>query len=274
MRQRVTDEAIHRLFPFRPTFLAVTGGRMHYVDEGQGPAIILLHGNPTWSFLYRKVIPPLSKGFRVIAPDYIGFGKSDKLPDWRQYSIRLHVDNLEALMQHLGLGDVTLVLQDWGGPIGLGYAARHPENIARLVVFNTVAMAPPPDQIRLPLALRLFRTPGLGNILVQGLSFFVEWFMPMATVRKERLTAEVMNGYRYPFPTWASRAGMLAFPRLIPLKHTDEAYALAQEIEGKFWPRFSGRALVVWPMRDIAITPMYLEGWKRRLPQGARIGPS
>lgn len=263
---KISQEIIDSLFPFDPHFVDVSGGRMHYVDEGSGEPVVLLHGNPTWSFLYRKFIPPLAERFRVVAPDYIGFGKSDKLPHWRDYSIKLHVNNLESLIAHLGLRGVTLVLQDWGGPIGLGYGARHPENVARLIVFNTVGTTPKPEQLRLPLPLRLFRTRGLGEILVQGMNFFVERFMPMATAQKDKLTKEVLDGYRYPFPDWSSRAGVLAFPRLIPSKMDDEVFELAREVDEKFWPRFRGRALVVWPMKDVAFTPNYLEDWKRLLP--------
>lgn len=262
-----SSESINRLFPFKPHFIEVRGGRMHYVDEGNGAPVVLLHGNPTWSFLYRKFIPPLSKDFRVVAPDHIGFGKSDKPPCWQDYSLTMHVDNLETLIESLGLKDITLVIQDWGGPIGLGYAARHPENIARIVVMNTAGKNPKPENLRLPFPIKLFRAPGLGNLLVQGMNFFVEKFIPMATVQKQKLTTEVMDGYRYPFPTWSSRAGVLAFPRLIPARTTDEGYFLLKEIEEKFWPRFKGNALIIWPMKDIAFTPAVLEEWKQLLPQ-------
>lgn len=267
MKKDFQESLINRLFPFAPHFIDAKGGQMHYIDEGRGEVIMLLHGNPTWSFLYRKFITPLSKNFRVIAPDHIGFGKSDKPSRWQDYSLKMHVDNLEALIEYLGLKNITLVMQDWGGPIGLGYAARHPENVSRLVVMNTAGKNPKPENLILPFPIRLFRAPGLGNLLVQGMNFFVEKFMPMATIQKEKLTKEVMDGYRYPFPTWASRAGVLAFPRLIPARTTDEGYLLLKEVEEKFWPKFKGKALIVWPLKDIAFKPVLLEEWKQLLPQ-------
>lgn len=131
------NETFDGTFPFEPHFTTAPGFRMHYVDEGTGPPIVCLHGEPTWSYLYRKFIPSLARDFRVIAPDHMGFGKSETPPD-REYTLRTHVENLAALIDELDLTDITFVLQDWGGPIGAAYTLRHPERVRRLVLMNTI----------------------------------------------------------------------------------------------------------------------------------------
>ena len=131
------NETFDGTFPFRPHFTDAPGFRMHYVDEGEGDPIVCLHGEPTWGYLYRKFIPPLSRHHRVIVPDHMGFGKSET-PQNREYTLATHVANLEALLLELDARDVTFVLQDWGGPIGGGFALRHPDRVRRLCLLNTV----------------------------------------------------------------------------------------------------------------------------------------
>jgi cis-3-alkyl-4-acyloxetan-2-one decarboxylase len=131
------NETFDGTFPFEPHFTTAPGFRMHYVDEGAGPVIVCLHGEPTWGYLYRKFISPLARNFRVIAPDHMGFGKSET-PGDREYTLRTHVENLSALIAELNLTDITLVLQDWGGPIGAAYTLRHPGRVRRLILMNTV----------------------------------------------------------------------------------------------------------------------------------------
>jgi haloalkane dehalogenase len=123
-------------FPFRSNFINLDMGRMHYVDEGDGEPIVMCHGNPTWSFLYRHLVKGLSPHYRCVAIDYIGFGLSDKPLTW-SYLPHEQARNVETLIDRLGLKDITLVVQDWGGPIGLSYALRHPDNVKRLVIMNT-----------------------------------------------------------------------------------------------------------------------------------------
>jgi haloalkane dehalogenase len=131
------NETFDETFPFEPHFCEVVGFRMHYVDEGDGEPIICLHGEPTWGYLYRKFIPPLSKTHRVIVPDHMGFGKSET-PQDREYTLRTHVENLTALIEELNLRDITFVVQDWGGPISSAFTVRHPERVKRLCLMNTL----------------------------------------------------------------------------------------------------------------------------------------
>lgn len=132
------EETFGGTWPFRPNFSDAAGFRMHYVDEGGGEPIVCLHGEPTWGYLYRNFIPALSRSHRVVVPDHMGFGKSET-PQDRTYTLETHVENLIALVEELDLRDITLVLQDWGGPIGTQLTVRHPERVRRLVLMNTVA---------------------------------------------------------------------------------------------------------------------------------------
>lgn len=189
-------------YPFASHFAAVSGHRMHYVDEGRGETLLLLHGNPTWSYLYRHVISGLSDRYRCIAPDHLGFGLSDKPAD-ADYSMRAHVMRLETFVQALDLRDVTLVVQDWGGVIGLSWAVRHKALVERLVVLNTTGFVP--DTPRELAALRpmpwgfpllwSLRIPVLGELFVQGMAGFVRYLVPLGVHHRERLTGDVMAGY-------------------------------------------------------------------------------
>src|SRR5476649_1412486 len=131
------DEDFYGTWPFSPHFTGAAGFRQHYIDEGSGRPVLLLHGQPTWGYIYRNFIPSLADTHRIIVPDHMGFGKSETPPD-REYTLRTHVKNLAALIEALDLNDITLVMQDWGGPIGAGYAVRHPQRIHSLVLMNTV----------------------------------------------------------------------------------------------------------------------------------------
>lgn len=143
-------ETFDGTFPFQPHFTTAPGFRMHYVDEGHGEPILCLHGEPTWGYLYRHFIPPLARHHRVIVPDHMGFGKSET-PQERSYLLDEHVDNLEALVLSLDLRDITLVLHDWGGPIGGGFALRHPDRVKRLFLMNTlIGMGTPVEAEHLP----------------------------------------------------------------------------------------------------------------------------
>src|SRR5574337_1475074 len=206
-------------WPYTPRWFNGSDGRIHYVDEGPqtGRPVVMLHGNPTWGYLYRNFVSPLVEaGFRAIIPDHLGFGRSDKPDDPELYRIHRHASRLEALLESLDLHDVTVVPQDWGGPIGLAWAARHPDRIRSLAILNTVVHRPP-QKVLLPLPLRLFRTPGVGEVMVKGMHAFVRVFLfKVGIVHHERITAQTRAAYLAPHPTWSSRTGILVFPREIP----------------------------------------------------------
>ena len=172
------------LYPFASHFIDLGGVRMHYLDEGAGQPVVMLHGNPTWSFYYRNLVLALRDSHRIVVPDHIGCGLSDK-PDDAHYSYRLarRVDDLESLLELLGIHeDVTLVLHDWGGMIGMAWATRHPERVKRLVILNTAAFHLMPSK-RLPWSLRIVRNTPLGLLLVRGLNAFSRGAVRYCTTR-------------------------------------------------------------------------------------------
>ncbi len=204
LRPKLSQFAAIQDFPYEPHYVDFEGLRMHYVDEGQGETILALHGEPTWSYLYRKFIPVLSD-YRFIAPDMIGFGKSDKIVGLPEYSFELHLRSLENLIDKLELNDITLVVQDWGGLLGLSLLGAHPERFKRVVILNTF----------LPIGKRL----GLGFRMWQWYARFNPFFtaggiVQFATV--QRLSKEVVAAYDAPFPNRKHMAGARAFPSLVP----------------------------------------------------------
>lgn len=138
----IKDETFEGTFPFAPHYHSINGIGIHFVDEGSGEPVVMVHGDPTWGYLYRNFIPPLSQHYRCVVPDQMGMGKSAIPQERSLYRLQQHRTNLETLLLHLDLHDITLVLHDWGGPVGLGFAIRHPERIKRLVLMNTWAFAP------------------------------------------------------------------------------------------------------------------------------------
>jgi cis-3-alkyl-4-acyloxetan-2-one decarboxylase len=258
----LTNETFGGTWPYQPRFFEYDGIRFHYVDEGQGEPILLLHGNPTWGYLYRNFIPPLSQTNRCVVPDYMGFGKSDKPLD-KPYTLARHIENFTAFMEHLDLRDVTLVMQDWGGPIGLGYGVEHADRIKRLVILNTWAFRIA-EGIPLAPLLELFRQPHVGEAMVQGLNLFVEGFFPAGTYHKERLN-ELMPAYRAPFPDWNSRIGTLTFPRDIPVGDEHPSTPTMGHIEDNLG-RLNVPTTVIWGMHDPAIPPPLIGRWKAVYP--------
>jgi haloalkane dehalogenase len=213
---RTPDERFAGLpgFEFAPNYLDQDGLRMHYLDEGEGPPVLLLHGEPTWSFLYRKLIPPLAAGRRCIAPDYFGFGRSDKPTDRDWYSYDRHYASVERLVETLDLGELTVVVQDWGGPIGFRLCVAQPKRIARLIVLNTGigARAPNDEWLRFQAFMRRVGTDIVAGRLVQ-----------LSLVQP--VTDDVIAGYDAPFPEPEARVGVAMFPELVP---TDTSHASAR----------------------------------------------
>lgn len=229
------------LFPFESRFFDSSVGRVHYVDEGRGQPILMLHGNPTWSFLYRNLIRPLRESFRCVAVDYPGFGLSARPPGYR-YTPAEHAQVVGELVSRLDLRDMVVMGHDWGGPIGLSIASSDPERVAGLVIGNTWFW--PPDRPMRRFSRIMSSRPLQWAILKRN--FFVERIIPFATARK--LTPEEMEHYRAVQPTPEARAGVAEFPRQIVaaspwLAELEEA--VPRELGGK-------RVLITWPMKDPA----------------------
>lgn len=251
-------------FPFRARHLAAGDVRLHYVDEGprEAPPLLMLHGNPTWSYMYRAPIATLAaRGHRCVAYDHMGFGRSDKPPRPGRYRLSVHVEHAVAVLDGLDLRDVTLVLHDWGGPIGLGAALARPERVRAVVAMNTWAWELPSF---LPPFLRQFRTEGLGEALALAGNLFVE-SIPGGMARREGIDARMMEAYRAPFPDYWSRIGTLAFPRDIPLSERDASAPDIARIQDGL-PGLGRPLLLIWGMRDPVFRPVFITQWRELVP--------
>jgi pimeloyl-ACP methyl ester carboxylesterase len=251
---------------WRPEWVETDGVRLHVVDEGSGEPVVMLHGNPTSSHLWRNFVAPLVEaGYRAVAPDQLGFGRSDKPSDWRAYSYAGHVRHFGAVMDELELDGVTLVLHDWGGPIGLAWAVEQPERVRRLVLLNTVGW-PPPLGRRPSLGYRVLAAPLLGDLLVRGAHAVVRYALLRRLVTRPIPEADRAS-YLTAQPTWASRAGILA-----AIRHSVEVVrggAARDELErvGARLERLTDKpALIVWGMRDPILKPSLLRRWRQRFP--------
>jgi len=244
------------LYPFENRFLEIDGNRIHYVDEGHGPALLLLHGNPTWSFLYRQIISGLSSQFRCVAVDYPGFGLSSARHGY-SFKPREHSSTLERFVLTLGLENIGLMVQDWGGPIGLGFAGRHPDRIRSLIICNTWAW---PAQGRRHLE-RFSRIVGgaIGRFFILNFNAFVNVLVPSGVTR--RLSPAEMRAYRGPFPTRASRVPTAIFPREI--LHSREYLA---EVESNLAKLSDKPTLILWGDRDNAFRENERERFERLFP--------
>lgn len=245
-----------RLFPFESRYADVGGARVHYVDEGSGRPLLLLHGNPTWSFLYRELITGLRDRFRCIAPDHPGFGLS-RAPAGYGFTAAEHAGVLEQLVLHLDLDGVTMMVQDWGGPTGFAVATRHPERFGAFVIGNTWAWpkSDPGTQ-----AFSRFLGGPIGRRLIERRNLFVEQVIP-AGVRRRTLSEEVMEAYRGPFPTPASRRPTHIFPREILA-----ARPFLADVERGLSVLRERPALIVWPTRDVAFRGRELRRWEQAFP--------
>lgn len=255
------------LYPWTPKRLELGGGvGLSYLDEGPrggagdgGETLLFLHGNPTWSFLWRELIRALAPAHRCVAPDHVGSGLSDKPRDY-PYGLATHAANVGRLVEALDLRDVTLVVHDWGGAIGLLWAVEHPERVRRLVVTNTAAFR----SERIPLSIDLCRVPGLGALLIQGLNGFTRAALFRAVERP--LPPAVKRGYLLPVGSWAERIGQRRFVADIPMHPGVASWPALERLEAGL-PRLSEKPmLLAWGMRDWCFTPWYLSEFRRRFP--------
>ena len=254
------------LYPFESHVLDRDGLAYHYLDEGTGDPVLMLHGNPSWSFYYRDLVKALRSDHRCVVPDHIGMGMSDKPGDDRyRYVLESRIDDFERLVDSLALDrKLTLVLHDWGGMIGMGYAVRHPERIGRIVLLNTAAFHLP-SEMRVPFALRMVRDSGLGALGVRGLNVFARGAVTVGCKRTQ-LSAAVRAGYLAPYDTWKNRIGTLRFVQDIPLSPRDPSYALVSQIEAGLALFSTTPVLICWGERDFVFSPQVLGHWLRRWP--------
>ena len=249
-------------YGFTSHYLTISQGRIHYLDEGHGSPVVLVHGNPTWSYYYRDLVKQLSRRYRVVVPDHIGCGLSDK-PERYDYILENHIDNLLTLLDHLNIQQTSMVVHDWGGPIGLGAVADGGIELEKLVILNTAAYR----STRIPLRIRICRWPVLGKLLVQGFNGFSRAAIFMAV--HKGMSKETASGYLYPYDTWNNRRAIYEFVKDIPLHPAHRSHATLVRIEESLVKIDESRipVSVFWGGKDFCFDDYYFEQWKLHLPQ-------
>lgn len=259
-------EQIQEEYPFASHWLKIDGHQYHYLDEGQGEPLLMVHGNPTWSFAWRRLVKQLSKSYRVIAVDHMGCGLSDK-PQNYPYTLATHVANLKTLIQELDLQHITLFAHDWGGAIGMGAAVDLPERFSKFVLMNTAAFR----SREIPLRIAVCRIPLLGAWGVRGLNLFSGAAISMAVEKHERMTAEVKAGFLGPYNNWQNRVAVHRFVQDIPLKPSHPSYQTLVHVEEGL-AQFQGHPLLlIWGERDWCFTTNFLDEFERRFPQAETL---
>lgn len=262
---KIQRETFGGTYPFAPHYCHVNGFDMHFVDEGSGEPVVMLHGDPTWGYLWRNIIPTLTTIARCIVPDHMGMGKSEVPREPYPYRLVHHIANLEALIIQLDLRNITLAVHDWGGPVGLGFAIRHLDRIKRLVISNTWASARWPGA-PFPRLIEMIRSTG-GEKFVLEKNGYLERALTGTTRHAERLTGRIMDAYRAPFPTPESRVAMLCWSRDIPVTEADPSFSEMHRIENDL-PMFANTpTLIVWGMLDPVLPDSVLRWWEDIYPQ-------
>jgi len=255
---------LRHLYPYTSHYLDLNGFKYHYLDQGEGEPLVMVHGNPTWSFYFRELINNFSPRFRTIVPDHIGCGLSDK-PDVDAYGFGLEnrVDDLEMLLDHLGVDhNITLILHDWGGMIGMAYAVRHPERIRRLILLNTYAFLPPADY-RVPLSGHFIRRAGpLAALAILGFNLFS--FGALYLASRKGLARDVKKGLTAPYNCWNHRIAVLRFVQDIPLSPKDSSYSLAKTVDDNLALFSETPILICWGEHDFVFNQCFLDEWQRR----------
>lgn len=259
MREKLKDLGLEKAYPFRSNFLGLGSHNLHYIDEGNGRPILMLHGNPTWSFYYRNLIQTFSPKFRTIVPDHMGCGMSDKPQDY-EYSLETHIQNTYKLIKFLDLKKITLIVHDWGGAIGFGLVTRYPELFDRIVILNTAAY--PSEHI--PQRINLLRQGMLGEWLTRKLNLFA-WPATFMTTTK-KLPKKIKEGYLLPYDSWDNRIAVARFVQDIPMEKSHRSYQTLSEIEGKL-RSLPHPKLILWGGKDFCFNQHFFEKWVEIYPE-------
>ncbi|MFP6675195.1 MAG: alpha/beta fold hydrolase [Pirellulaceae bacterium] len=247
------------LYPFKSEYFAVNDARMHYVDEGQGRPLLMVHGNPTWSFYYRRLISEFRGQYRPIAIDHVGCGLSDK-PAQYGYQLEDRIDDLATFVEAKDLQNVTLLAHDWGGAIGLGAVLRCPERFSQLVLFNTSAFPPP----FIPKRIAACRLPFLGTLAMRGLNLFARSALWMAVEDRRSLPADVRQGLLAPYDSWANRIAIDRFVKDIP-RRSDPTWDTLATLE-RGLASLDQPCVLIWGMKDWCFNTTCLERMQQLLP--------
>jgi len=246
-------------YPFASHWMEVGGHIMHYIDEGTGPVLLMVHGNPTWSFAWRHLVQQLSREYRVIAIDHIGCGFSAK-PQDDVYALEDHISRLVAFIECLNLTNITLFAHDWGGGIGMGAAGRMPDRFRRFVLMNTAAFR----SQRIPFRIAACRIPLLGTLGMQGLNLFSLAALKMASERP--LSTAAKRGLMAPYDNWSNRRAVREFVHDIPLKPSHRSYETLKAVEDGLSQFRSSPMLLIWGMQDWCFSPHFYAEFCQRFP--------
>lgn len=259
-------------YPFKNNYFDLNGLKYHYLDEGKGAPVVMIHGNPSWSFYYRNLVRELRTTQRVIVPDHIGCGLSDKPADsLYSYTLQQRVDDLDVFLASLKLKQkVTLVVHDWGGMIGMAWAIRHPEQIARLVILNTAAFHLPVTK-KFPLALKICRDTQLGPFLVQGFNLFARG-AALVGCKRQRMAKELQKLYCAPYDNWQHRVATIRFIQDIPLQPADPGYDLISQVEAGLEQFKELPICICWGEKDFVFDRTFLAEWVKHFP-AAEVHP-
>ena len=262
----IIKNGLSHLYPYKPNYLRINELNYHYLDEGHGDPLLMVHGNPTWSFYFRHLVEAFCQSHRVIVPDHIGCGLSEK-PDLDRYDFRLQsrIDDLTALIEHLNpQRPLTLIAHDWGGMIGLAWASNHPERVGRMIFMNTAGFFPPQGK-SIPHRLRWIRKPNpIMDRAVLHLNLFARAALFMCPRR--RLSAEVRKGLIAPYDRPLHRLATLKFVHDIPLSAADPSGPVVARVEAQL-PRITRcPVLLIWGAHDFVFDRDYFDEWRRRVP--------
>ncbi len=259
-------DTFKKLYPFSSHFMQIRGLDYHYVDEGSGDPVVMVHGNPTWSFYFRALVKGLSPKYRCLVPDHIGCGLSEK-PDENRYDFRLksRVEDLEMFLDRLNLKEnLTLILHDWGGMIGMAYAVNHPERIKRLVILNTAAFFPPGKK-KLPIRLRIARNiRAIARPAILHLNLFALAALYMASA--QGLESTVKQALIAPYSTPRNRLAILKFVQDIPLTSSDMSYSVVEHTQQHLFRLKDKPMMICWGMKDFVFDKDFLLEWQKRFP--------
>ncbi|MBC7712710.1 MAG: alpha/beta fold hydrolase [Rhizobacter sp.] len=253
----IVPQNLKNEYPFNPHFNQVGKDKLHYIDEGTGEVIFMLHGNPTWSFFYRNLAKHFSKTNRVVVPDHIGCGLSDKPQDY-EYTLENHIENTVSLIKKLGLKDITLIVHDWGGAIGMGVATRHPELIKKMVIMNTAAFR----SMEIPMRINILRNP-VGEWFIRTFNGFAGPATTMAVTKK--LSPLVKQGFILPYDNFESRIATAKFVRDIPMDTSHPTYKTLSNIEDKL-KNLKVPTLLLWGEQDFCFTMNFQKRWLEFFP--------
>lgn len=254
--------SVRELYPWRGKLFTghPHGHKQHVIDVGEGPTLLFVHGNPTWSFYWRTLIAPLSEHYRCVAVDHIGCGLSDKPQDW-VYQLREHQANLARIIEALDLHEVTLVCHDWGGPIGYGGALAHRDRFKRFVVFNTL-----PQFGEFPLSIKSMRWPVVGPLAVRGFNAFLKFALKKGTSRPEQYLGPIGEGYLAPYQSWKDRVAIQRFVEDIPIEPGHPTYWAREDLKAGIAGLSDRPHLIIWGKQDFVFHHEFLEGWKQTVP--------